>query len=44
MECKSKRVFDYSEMEDLTAQDAWDKLIEADEACELEDVRSVSTG
>ena len=41
VECKNKRVFDYTEVDDLTAQDAWNKLLEADEARELEDVRSV---
>ena len=41
IDCKKKRVLDYAGIEELTAQEAWNKLVDADAACELDDVRMV---
>ena len=41
-ECKNNRVFDTAGIEEATADEAWSKLVEADQSEDLDDFRHVS--
>ena len=41
-DCKNNRVFDSADIEEVTADEAWAKLVDADQSEDLDDVRYVS--
>ena len=42
-ECKSNRVFDTEKLPELSPDEAWEKLVKADSARDLDDFREVLT-
>ena len=42
-ECKNNRVFDTEQLPNLSADEAWDRLLKADSDCDLDDFRTVKT-